>query len=265
MHPVVAPARRTGMRARTHTVPAVLVVAALALASPARADVATPDANDTPDTAQGPLSEGVTYTGATDSDIDDDWFTFAVAAGRHQVSISVFQPTAGTCTLPGDGAFLELYGPNADDDPSIAQVSGAGPGPPQEVTTTLSGPATYYLDLGTDCPPGAPWAMRIDAPGALSTPDGSGSGGGGSGGSGSGPGSTTAPSTSPTSGLSPAAKAGLCRKAKRSQARWNATVNRTRRDLTRARRPVTRRLERRILKLERSTLQRLQDRVRLYC
>jgi hypothetical protein len=260
MHPVVAPARRTGMRARTRTVPAVLLVAALALAAPARADVATPDANDTPDTAQGPLSEGVTYTGATDTDIDDDWFTFAVAAGRHQVSISVFQPTAGTCTLPGDGAFLELYGPNADDDPSIAQVSGAGPGPPQEVTATLSGPATYYLDLGTDCAPGAPWAMRIDAPGALSTPDGSGSGG-----SGSGPGSTTAPSTPPTAGLSPAAKADLCRKAKRSQARWSATVNRTRRNLTRSRRPVTRRLERRILELERSTLQRVQDRVRLYC
>jgi hypothetical protein len=241
-------------------VPAVLVVAALALASPAGADVATPDTNDTPDTAQGPLSEGVTYTGATDTSIDEDWFTFAVASGRHQVSVSVFQPTAGTCTLPGDGAFLELYGPNADDDPPIAQVSGAGPGPPQQVTATLSGPATYYLDLGTDCAPGAPWAMRIDAPGALSTPDGSGSGGGGSG-----PGSTTAPSTPPTAGLSPAAKADLCRKAKRSQARWSATVNRTRRNLTRSRRPVTRRLERRILELERSTLQRVQDRVRLYC
>lgn len=253
------------MRAWTRTVPAVLVVAALALASPAGADVATPDANDTPDTAQGPLSEGVTYTGATDTSIDEDWFTFAVASGRHQVSVSVFQPTAGTCTLPGDGAFLELYGPNADDDPPIAQVSGAGPGPPQQVTATLSGPATYYLDLGTDCAPGAPWAMRIDAPGALGTTPGGGSGGSDSGGSGSGPGSTTAPSTSPAAGLSPAAKAGLCRRAKRSQARWSATVSRTRRNLTRARRPVTRRLERRILALERSTLQRMQERVRLYC
>jgi hypothetical protein len=47
--------------------------------------------------------------------------------------------------------------------------------------------------------------------------------------------------------------------------RWAATVKRSTRDLAEARRPLTRRLERRILALERATLQRVRARVGAYC
>jgi hypothetical protein len=262
MPPVAARIRlgRSWMPASSGTaVAAALVLAAgLSLAGPARADVPTADANDSPDTAQGPLAGGVTYTGATDSDEDDDWFTFSVGAGTHQVVIAVSQPARGTCTLPDDGAFVELYGPSADDSPPLAQISGAGTGTPQQITSTLTGPSTYFLDVGTDCAPGAPWALRLDAPGAPAAPPGQEQG--------RAPGATTtAPSTAPATALSPAHRAALCRQAKRSRTRWTAGVAATRRDLHRARAPVTRRLARRLLALQRSTLRRVDGRVKAYC
>ncbi len=261
MPPDVAPARIPALRAWIRVLPCALLVAALgASAGPARADVPTTDANDTPDTAQGPLSMGVTYTGATDSDEDDDWFTFAVGPGTQRVVVSVSQPARGTCTLPGDGAFAELYGPSADDSPSLADVSGAGTGAPQQITSTLAGPATYYVDVGTDCDPGAPWALRIDTAGAAAAPGGSAEPG-----SGSAPASGTAPGSSPGVALTPAQKAKACRRAKRSQTRWTATVAATRRDLRRARSPVTRRLARHLLALQRSTLEHVRARVKAAC
>jgi hypothetical protein len=260
MQPVAAAAPIRAMRAWIPVLPCTLLVAALgASAGPARADVPTTDANDTPDTAQGPLSMGVTYTGATDSDQDDDWFTFAVGPGTQRVVVSVSQPARGTCALPGDGAFAELYGPSADDSPSLADVSGAGTGAPQQITSTLAGPATYYVDVGTDCDPGAPWALRIDTAGAAAAPSG------GSAEPGSGAPSGTAPGVAPGAARTPAQKAKACRRAKRSQTRWTATVAATRRDLRRARSPVTRRLARHLLALQRSTLEHVRARAKAAC
>ena len=214
---------------------------------PRRADVPTSDANDTPDTAQGPLSEGVTYTGATDSAIDDDWFTFAVGAGAHRVVVSLSQPARGTCALPDDGAFVELYGPSADDSPPLARRQRRRDGRAAADHQHAGRAGDLLPGRRHRLRPGAPWALRIDAAGAAVAPGALG---------GRGP---VGPSQAPAeqlagAGAQPGAHGSACRRAKRSQTRWAAAVAATPARPAPRQGPGHRRLARRLLALQRSTL-----------
>lgn len=136
--------------------PASAVVAGPAID---RSFVQTGEPNESPAQAIGPLAGGVNYRGSIDTNNDQDWFSFFVAPGVHQVDISVTDPlNEGNCSAwVALGSSPDFYGPLS------ASGDWATYG---HVRTTLSGPASYQLSASTSCTFGS-WQFRIDPPDAL--------------------------------------------------------------------------------------------------
>ncbi|QEC49210.1 hypothetical protein FSW04_17585 [Baekduia soli] len=234
---------------------AVLVAVALALPGGAGAAVPIAEPDDSPSAATGPLQPGVAYTGQTDSNTDEDWLYISAGPGAAQVTVSVSQSARGTCTDDADGAFATLYGANPGVSDPLGQAMGAGAGAAKQFTVAVTGPATYWLSVGTSCAPGAPWQVQVDSTGTLtSAPAGDPS-------AVAPPSPTGSPAASSPSMKSPA----RCARARRSTRRWEGYVAAHRRALRRTRDARARRLLRRILTLERTTLRHVRARAALTC
>jgi hypothetical protein len=154
-----------GKNVLTRPTAAILCALAGSLALPAIAAAATEqEPNNTIQTAQGPLGDGVTIQGTRENGTAEDWFYFDVG-GAQKVTVAFKNTTPSwACANRGDACFLraDLRDSHGDlmttpTDPSnthpdtshISYVKGTTPGQTATLTWTVPAAGRYTIEVYT--------------------------------------------------------------------------------------------------------------------
>ena len=145
----------------------ICLLAALAVAAPAFADVSGPD--DSPEQAYGPLEPGKSVSGRFTRPDDVDYLSFRVTEARTPVHFSV-RNTLSSCSSPDGPAGCGVWGTLIDGnrqqlggEGSSAGTGEVDAGRSDVIDWVVATPGTYYLvlDSGGSLPS---YTVRLSPP-----------------------------------------------------------------------------------------------------